>query len=71
MGALADLVREFIPDAQIAFVIEGGIEESDIYVMDGSRVREEFEVELPPLRQTVLEIINEVRQTEGMSLVRE
>ena len=29
LGALADLVREFIPDAQITFDDEGGIEESD------------------------------------------
>ena len=71
LGALADLVREFIPDAQITFDNEGGIEESDIYLVDNSRIREEFEVELPPFRQRVLEIINEVRQMEGMPLVRE
>ena len=71
LGALADLVREFIPDAQITFDDEDGIEESDIYLVDNSRIREEFEVELPPFRQRVLEIINEVRQAEGMPLVRE
>ena len=71
MGALADLVREFIPDAQIAFDNESGIEESDAYLFDNSRMREEFEVELPPFRQRVLEIINEVRQAEGMSPIRE
>ena len=70
LGALADLVREFIPDAQIAFDNEGGIEESDAYLFDNSRIREEFEVELPPFRQRVLEIINEVRQSEGMPLIR-
>ena len=71
LGALADLVRDFIPDAQITFDNEGGIEESDIYLVDNSRIREEFEVELPPFRQRVLDIINEVRQSEGMPLVRE
>ena len=69
MGALADLVREFIPDAQITFDNEGGIEESGTYLVDSSRIREEFEIELPPFRQRVLEIVNEVRQMEGMSLV--
>ena len=71
LGALADLVREFIPDAQISFDGEYGIEESDIYMVDNRRIREEFEVEFPPLRQRVLEIINEVRHAEGMPLIRE
>ena len=71
LGALADLVREFIPDAQITFDNEGDIAESDAYLFDNSRIREEFEVEFPPFRQRVLEIINEVRQAEGMSLIGE
>ena len=71
MEELADLVREFIPDAEIAFNNEGGVEESDAYLFDNSRMREEFEVELPPFRQRVLEIINEVRQAEGMAPIRE
>ena len=71
LGALAGLVREFIPDAQITFDGEDDIEESDIYMVDNRRIREEFEVEFPPFRQRVLEIINEVRQSEGMPLIRE
>ena len=71
MRALADLVREFIPDARITFDDEGGIEESDAYLFDNSRIREEFEVELPPFRRRVLEIINEVRHAEGMAPIRE
>ena len=51
LGALADLVREFIPDAEINFDDEGGLEQSDIYLVDNSRMREEFEIELPPYRQ--------------------
>ena len=47
-------MRDFIPDAQITFDDEDGIEESDIYLVDNSRIREEFEVELPPFRQRVL-----------------
>ena len=71
MGALADLVREFIPDAEITFDNDDGVEESDAYLFDNSRIREEFEVELSPYRQRVLEIINEVRQAEGMAPIRE
>ena len=71
LGELADLVREFIPDAEITFDSDDGVEESDIYLVDNSRIREEFEVELPPFRQRVLEIINEVRQAEGMAPIRE
>lgn len=69
LGDLADLVREFIPDAQITFDNDGGVEQSGNYLVDNSRIREEFEIELPPFRQRVLEIINEVRQMEGMPLV--
>ena len=61
------MVREFIPDAEINFDDEGGLEQSDIYLVDNSRMREEFEVEILPYRQRVLEIINEVRQAEGMA----
>jgi len=71
LGALAELVREFIPDAEINFDDEGGLEQSDIYLLDNSRMREEFEVEIAPYRQRVLEIINEVRQAEGMALIGE
>ena len=71
MGELAELVREFIPDAQITFDSEGGLEDSEIYLVDNSRMREEFEVEVPPFRQRVLEIINEVRLSEGMAPISE
>ena len=71
LGALADLVREFIPDADITFDSDDGVEESDAYLFDNSRMREEFEVEFPPFRRRVLEIINEVRQSEGMAPIRE
>ena len=61
LGALADLVGEFLPDAQITFDSEGGLEESSNYLVDNSRLMSEFELEYPPFRQRVLEIINEVR----------
>jgi nucleoside-diphosphate-sugar epimerase len=70
MGQLADLVRGFLPNAQISFDREeGGRANSGNYMMDNTRLRQEFEVELAPFPQRVLEIINEIRKQEGMPLV--
>jgi nucleoside-diphosphate-sugar epimerase len=67
LGELADWVREFIPDAQIHFEHEqGGKESSGNYLIDNSRLLSEFEVEYPPFKQRVLQIINEVRRDEGL-----
>ena len=65
------MVREFIPDAQIAFDDEGGLEKSGTYLVDNSRLREEFELEYAPFRERVLEIINDVRRESGLPLVSE
>jgi nucleoside-diphosphate-sugar epimerase len=63
LAALADSVREFLPDADITFGAEtGGHADSGLYLMDNSRLVEEFEVEYAPFRQRVLETINEVRR---------
>lgn len=70
LGAIADLLRGYLPDAQITFEHEeGGRETSGNYMMDNSRLREEFEIELAPYPQRVLEIINAVRADEGLPLV--
>jgi nucleoside-diphosphate-sugar epimerase len=70
LGELADLVREFLPTAQITFEHEhGGKERSGNYLIDNSRLLDEFEIEYPPFRQRVLEIINAVRQEEGGPLI--
>jgi nucleoside-diphosphate-sugar epimerase len=69
LGELADLVREFLPKAQITFEKEGGRDESGTYLVDNSRLCQEFEIEYPPLRTRVLEIINDVRRQEGLPLV--
>ena len=68
LGALADLVREFLPDAKITFEQEGGREESGNYLVDNSRLRKEFGIEYPPLRARVRDIINDVRRQEGLPL---
>ncbi|PON16364.1 hypothetical protein C2W62_18865 [Candidatus Entotheonella serta] len=71
LGTLAELVREFIPDAQITFENEtGGKETSSNYLIDNRRLLSEFEIEYAPFRQRVMEIINDIRRDEGMPLVQ-
>jgi nucleoside-diphosphate-sugar epimerase len=66
LGELADIVRGFIPDAKITFTNEGGREESGNYLVDWSRLAKEFGIEYPGLHTRVLEVLNEVRQQEGL-----
>ena len=67
LGELADLVREFLPEAEITFEEdEGGRDLSSLYLMDNSRLVEEFEVQYAPFRQRVMETINDVRLGEGL-----
>jgi len=70
MGDLAALVKRYLPDADITFENEtGGKERSGNYMMDNSRLVQEFEYNLAPFDQRVLEIINAVRAEEGLPLV--
>src|SRR2546422_1172955 len=69
LGELADIVREFLPDAKITFEKEGGREESSNYLVDNSRLCKEFGIEYPPLPTRVLEVINDVRRAEGLPLI--
>jgi nucleoside-diphosphate-sugar epimerase len=66
LGELADIVRQFLPDAQITFAQEGGREESGNYLVDWSRLAQEFGVEYPGLHTRVLDVINDVRGQEGL-----
>ena len=67
---LADLVREFLPDAQITFDKEtGGKELSGNYLIDNTRLVQEFGVQYRPYRERVLQIINDIRREEGLPLV--
>ena len=66
MGDLADIVREFLPDAQISFDSEGGREDSGNYMVDNSRLLGEFELEYPSLETWVRKIIDEVRRDAGL-----
>ena len=69
LGDLADMVREFLPGSQITFDSDGGLEESGNYMVNNSRLRDEFEIEYAPFRQRVLEIINDVRIDSGLPVI--
>ena len=66
LGDLAELVRGYLPDAQISFDHDGGRELSGNYLVDNSRLLTEFELTYAPLAQRVLEIISAVRADEGL-----
>lgn len=70
LGDLAELVREFLPDAHITFDREtGGKEQSGNYLIDNSRLVQEFGVQYLPYRQRVLQIINDIRREASLPLV--
>ncbi|MBV9862806.1 MAG: NAD(P)-dependent oxidoreductase [Alphaproteobacteria bacterium] len=72
LGELADIVREYLPDAQITFdKEEGGKELSGNYLIDNTRLVQEFGVQYRPYRERVLQIINDIRREEGLPLVAE
>ena len=66
LGDLADMVRGYLPDANISFDADGGREESGNYLVDNSRLLGEFELEYPPLTSRVRDIINDVRRDNGL-----
>ena len=67
MGALVEMVRGYLPDADFTFENEtGGKDESGVYLMDNSRVVDEFGIQLRPWPERVLQIINTVRAEEGL-----
>jgi nucleoside-diphosphate-sugar epimerase len=71
LGDLAEMVREFLPDARITFQHEtGGRDISGNYLIDNTRLVQEFGVQYLPYRQRVLQIINKVRAAEGLPLVK-
>ena len=67
MGEIADMVREFLPDAKITFDKEtGGKELSGNYLIDNTRLVSEFGIQYRPYRERVLQIINDIRKEEGL-----
>jgi nucleoside-diphosphate-sugar epimerase len=72
LGEIADMVREFLPDARISFDKDiGGKEISGNYLIDNTRLVQEFGVQYRPYRERVLQIINEVRREQGLPAVAE
>ena len=68
LAELAAQVREFLPEADIRFEAEtGGRAISGNYLIDNSRIIEEFSVQYAPLRQRVKEVINDIRASGGLS----
>ena len=63
IGEMADIVREFIPDAQIT---TGDQAVPHIYLVDNSRMLADVGYELAPLRVRILEHINDARREAGM-----
>jgi nucleoside-diphosphate-sugar epimerase len=67
IGEIADMVREFLPDANITFDKEtGGKELSGNYLIDNTRLVTEFGIQYRPYRERVLQIINDIRKEEGL-----
>jgi nucleoside-diphosphate-sugar epimerase len=70
LGELADIVKEFLPGAQITFDKDtGGKEVSGNYLIDNTRLVQEFGMQYRPYRERVLQIINDIRREEGLPLV--
>ncbi len=67
LGEIAEIVRSYLPDAQINFEKEsGGKEASGNYMIDNSRLVSEFGVQYRPYRERVLQIINDIRRDKGL-----
>ena len=70
LGELAAMVKAYLPDADIQFEQEtGGRAASGNFLIDNSRLVEEFGVQYAPLQQRVKEVINDIRRDEGLPLV--
>ena len=62
LGDIAAIVKSYLPDAKINFEKQtGGRDSSGNWMIDNSRLVQEFGVQYRPYRDRVLQIINEVR----------
>ncbi len=66
VGDMADIVREIIPEAQIA---TGERRVPHIYRVDNSRMLADIGYEIAPLRARILQHINDARQEAGLAPV--
>jgi nucleoside-diphosphate-sugar epimerase len=63
---MADIVRSFIPGAQIT---TGNRPVPHVYLVDNSRMLADIGYEMPPLRMRVLDHINDARREAGMPTI--
>jgi nucleoside-diphosphate-sugar epimerase len=71
LGEIAAIVRSYLPDAKISFEKEaGGRASSGNWMIDNSRLVQEFGVQYRPYRERVLQIINEVRAELGQAPIK-
>jgi nucleoside-diphosphate-sugar epimerase len=67
LGDLAAIVRRYLPKADIRFANEtGGRERSGNFLIDNSRLLEEFGLQYTPFERRVGQIIDEVRSEAGL-----
>jgi len=71
LGEIAAIVRSYLPDARISFEKEtGGRASSGNWMIDNSRLVQEFGVQYRPYRERVLQIVNEVRAELGQAPIK-
>ena len=71
LGEIAAIVRSFLPDAKISFdKPTGGKASSGNYLIDNSRLVQEFGVQYRPYQERVLQIINSVREEQGLPAIK-
>ena len=71
LAEIADIVRGYIPDAKISFEKQsGGRASSGNWLIDNSRLVQEFGMQYRPYQQRVLQIINECRAEIGQTPIK-
>jgi nucleoside-diphosphate-sugar epimerase len=71
LAAIADIVRGYLPDARVSFDKQtGGKESSGNWLIDNTRLVQEFGVQYRPYTERVLQIINDCRAEIGQPPIR-
>ena len=71
LGEIAAIVRSYLPDARISFEHQtGGKDSSGNYLIDNARLMTEFGVQYRPYRERVLQIVNAVREEQGLPAIK-
>lgn len=71
LAEIADIVRGYLPDAKISFDKQtGGRADSGNWMIDNTRLVQEFGVQYRPYRERVLQIINDSRAEIGQPPIK-